>query len=288
MGSITGSPLFVTSKEIIGVLSWSWHEEDDCDDDANFFYSWLHKSWGTLSPLLAPENEEALTHSGIDPISACQPIINLNRRFFPGNDWQVKNQITIQAAQDVNVANLASTVIGSSDISHFSPRHNSDYIIKAGQKISIFPGFRINVQTIDSFTGISDFHDGNQNRISFQIAPCTPFIDDCGFNHENAIVSKLKNGNTNGFKDNINESLFQFNVYPNPSNGKLELNISSEINFTECKVYNSIGTLIYSISNTKTSRNLIQIPLDNLADGIYFIKTKSAGGIISNQKFIKN
>lgn len=68
----------------------------------------------------------------------------------------------------------------------------------------------------------------------------------------------------------------------------IELNISSESNFTECMIYNTIGTLINSIDNLENSKNIIQIPIDNLADGIYFIKVKSPVGIISIQKFIKN
>ncbi|MCC6684137.1 MAG: trypsin-like serine protease, partial [Bacteroidia bacterium] len=141
-GGSSGSPLFITSKEIIGVLSWSWHEEDHCADDANFFYSWLHKSWTTLWPYLAPTNSDALTLDGIDPISSCQPVLNLNRRFFPGNDWQIKNQITIQAAQQVNVANMTETTIEQSPFN--VPSFNSDYIIRAGNKITISPGFKVN------------------------------------------------------------------------------------------------------------------------------------------------
>ncbi|MCB9250831.1 MAG: trypsin-like peptidase domain-containing protein [Flavobacteriales bacterium] len=147
-GGSSGSPLFVTSKEVIGVLSWNWHEEDNCDDDANFFYSWIHKSWTSLQPHLAPSNEEALTHSGLDPILACQPILILTKSFFPGNDWQKKNRITIQAANQIVAAN-------SIENSPFnSPPFNSDYIITAGDRITILPGFRINTPLHSRFTGI--------------------------------------------------------------------------------------------------------------------------------------
>lgn len=287
-GGSSGSPLFA-SKQVVAVLSHG--DLPICNNTNKDYYSSIRKSWNVLQPQLSPNNEEVISILGNDPITACQPIINLNRRFFPGNDWQVKNQITIQAAQQVNVANLAPTVISSSVISHFSPRHNSDYIIKAGQKISIFPGFRINVRTINPLTGISDFYDGHQNRVIFQIAPCMPFIDECGFNHQNAMIVPLKNGNINGSKDDFmtpNLSLFQFKLHPNPTSGALELKISSESTLIECMIYDKIGTLIYSIANIENPQNVIQIPIDNFADGIYFVQVKSPDGIISNQKFIKN
>jgi hypothetical protein len=283
----SGSPLFV-SKLIVSVAS---HQPIivSCNDPKHTFYSPIRTSWNVLQPHLSPGNEEIVAILGNDPISGCQPIINLNRRFFPGNDWQIKNQITIQAAQQVNVANITETVIEKSPYNF--PAFNSDYIIKAGNKITINPGFRINAPERSSGTGVYNpfsFPGGNQNRVSFQIAPCVPFIDECGINHQNAKVSPQKNGNSNDFMDNLNKKIFRFTIYPNPTNGVQELNISSESNFTECMIYNTIGTLINSIDDIENSKNIIQIPIDNLANGIYFVKVKSPDGIISIQKFIKN
>ena len=190
----------------------------------------------------------------------------------------------------MNVSNITETTIRNSELYQFNPQHNSDYIIRAGIRIIIYPGFRINAPERIGSSGIYTpvFDYGSQNRVRFQIAPCQPFVDDCGYNHENAKVAPLKNGSSNDFKNNINKKIFQFNIYPNPTNGVIELNISSESNFTECMIYNTIGTLINSIDNLENSKNIIQIPIDNLADGIYFIKVKSPDGIISIQKFIKN
>lgn len=118
-----------------------------------------------------------------------------------------------------------------------------------------------------------------------------PFIDECGFNHQNAMIAPLKNGNINGSKDDFmtpNLSLFQFKLHPNPTSGALELKISSESTLNECMIYDKIGTLIYSIANIENPHNVIQIPIENFANGIYFVKVKSPDGIISNQKFIKN
>jgi hypothetical protein len=285
----SGSPLFTNSKLITGVNSHGPIDRS-CDDLKYSMFSKIEQSWNILQPSLSPNNEDVVAILGDDPISACQPIINLNREFYPGNDWQVKNQITIQAANQVNVSNITETTIRNSDIFQYNPQHNSDYIIRAGMRIIIHPGFRINAPTRIGSSGIYTpvFDYGSQNRVRFQIAPCQPFIDECGYNHENAKVAPPKNYHSTDFEDNTNKKIFQLTIYPNPTNGALELNISSASKFTECMIYNTIGTLINSFVNLETSKNIIQIPIDNLANGIYFVQVISPDGIISIQKFVKN
>lgn len=285
-GGSSGSPLFVTSKEIIGVLSWSWHEVDHCGEDANFFYSWLHKSWTTLWPYLAPTNGDALTLDGIDPISACQPVLNLNRRFFPGNDWQIKNQIIIQAAQQVNVANVTETTIEQSPFN--VPAFNSDYIIRAGNHITINPGFKINSPFRFPGTGnyiIGFFPQGNQNRVSFQIAPCTPFIDECGFNHQNALVYPSKKDN---MVDNITSDLFQFKVFPNPSQGGLQLFLTSESRISSIKIIDVFGKLVYDNEKVENESETIALSLSGFSSGVYFISVWTTNGQFESKKIIVN
>lgn len=280
-GGSSGSPLFVTSREIIGVLSWGWHTEDDCDDDANFFYSWLNKSWSTLSPFLAPSNEEALTHTGIDPISACQPIIYLNNQFFPGDDWQIKNQITIQAAQQVNVANVTPTVIGNSEPGHFITQHNSDYIIRAGNRITISPGFKINAPDRIGSSGIysGTFTFGNQNRVSFQIAPCTPFIDDCGFNHQNASVVQGTPKGSGWDVLNVSNagaiSMQGVNIYPNPVSHVLYITLSEEKQQGSFAIYNLMGCKVME-GGLNAGYNASDI--SELSAGLYLLHIKTPEG----------
>ncbi len=284
-GGSSGSPLFITSKEIIGVLSWSWREEDHCADDANFFYSWLHKSWTPLWPYLAPTNSDALTHYGIDPISACQPIINLNRRFFPGNDWQVKNQIIIQASQQVNVANVTATSIEQSPFN--VPAFNSDYIIRAGNRITIFPRFRVNAPDRIGSSGIytGNFTFGYQNRVSFQISPCVPFIDECGFNHQNASVSLSKNANSG---NSVSSDLFQFKVFPNPTNGGLQLFLTSESQISKIRIVDVFEKVVYANEGFDSENKTFALSLSGFSSGVYFISVWAATGQFESKKFIVN
>ncbi|MCO6495874.1 MAG: T9SS type A sorting domain-containing protein [Bacteroidetes bacterium] len=292
-GGSSGSPLFVSTREVGGVLSWSWHEEDDCEDDANFFYSKLSQSWDEMQPHLAPGNSDALTHVGIDPISACQDIIDLNGSFFPGNDWQVKNEIIIQANNVVNVANIAETSIENSPPAFFTPRHNSDYVIRAGNRITINSGFRINAPNRIGTTGVytTFFQFGNQNRVSFQIAPCTPFIDDCGFNHEPAMVVPFNNnGNTIDIlsKKTPEYISFNFTIFPNPTNGAIELNLTSENGIKEIKITDIFGKVVYKSQPNQNEITRFNISLNGLSQGVYFISVVAKDGQFSSQKLIIN
>jgi len=292
-GGSSGSPLFVSTREVVGVLSWGWHDEDDCEDDANFFYSKLSESWSQMQPHLAPDNTSVLTHSGIDPVSACQPIINLNGSFFPGNDWQVQNEINIQSSNIINIANTAPTAIGNSPFGFFTPRHNSDYIIRAGDRITINPGFRINAPNRIGNTGIygTFFQFGNQNRVSFQISPCTPFIDDCGFNHQNALVVPIKSQNNSdiGEEQNYRKLIgFNFRIFPNPISGELVLNLASENNIKEIRIVDVFGKEVYKNQNMSSENKSFTISLLGYSTGIYFIVVIDSNGQSKTQKFIVN
>lgn len=286
-GGSSGSPLFVSTREVVGVLSWGWHEEDDCEDDANFFYSKLSQSWSDMQPHLAPGNPSALTHLGIDPISACQSIIDLNRTFFPGNDWQVKNEIIIQATQQVNIANITPTVISNSPLNYFTPRHNADYVIRSGGRITINPGFRINAPNrLGSGVYTTFFQFGNQNRASFQISPCTPFIDDCGFNHENALV--LTNPAPN-VQDNLANNLqsdassvYGVYIYPNPANNTLHIEFSEEISQGSFVIYSLMGS---KVKEGKLSSSVNTTDISRLSEGLYIIQIRAADRIV-NYKFV--
>jgi hypothetical protein len=290
-GGSSGSPLFVTTKEIVGVLSWGWQTEDNCDDDANFFYSTLSESWNIIQPHLSPNNETTLTHSGIDPISACQDIINLNGRFFPGNDWQVQNQITIQAAQEVNVANIVVTTFEESPFN--SPAFNSNYIIRAGNRITINSGFRINASDRLGSSGVYNgvFTFGSQNRVSFQIAPCTPFIDDCGFNHQNSQVIPINTkGNTTDTERQQILAVKDFNyaIFPNPTNGMPELNLNSNKSIKEVTILDVWGQVVFKSQLIEHELTQFKISLEGIYSGVYFIVVKNIDNQIITKKLIVN
>ena len=70
-----------------------------------------------------------------------------------------------------------------------------------------------------------------------------------------------------------------FNIYPNPTNGFL--NINSNISISEIAVYNNLGQLLF------TSEEKNQIDISTLSEGIYFVKISNEIGQTETKKVIK-
>ena len=80
----------------------------------------------------------------------------------------------------------------------------------------------------------------------------------------------------------INELDNSFNIYPNPSNGVI--NIQSSNIIKTINIYNMIGNLVMvkNIANNQTTINV-----ENLTNGVYFMELNLNNGSILNSKFIK-
>lgn len=78
-----------------------------------------------------------------------------------------------------------------------------------------------------------------------------------------------------------NETTINFNLFPNPSRG--QLNITSDVIIDDVKIYNSTGQLIHQEGTNATS---IQLSLD-LTPGIYTVAVKSGNKFHSQPVIIK-
>nr|MDQ3072874.1 T9SS type A sorting domain-containing protein [Bacteroidota bacterium] len=269
----SGSPLFLTtSHRVVGTLS---HGPPMLSPDGNEdWYNWLNKTWNTVGTHLNPGNNGVVGMDGIDPISACQNIVNLTRTFYPGNDWQNKNQIIIQASQQINIAaNGIETAISNTPV-YMPNSHNSDYIIRAGNHITIHPGFRINTPIHSDITGVytTNFNLGSQNRVSFQIADCTPFIDECGFNHQALVYPDNdddKNSET-GEEIGIIAPSPTLSVYPNPATGNL--NVEFAENFTLILI-DMLGKTM--VQGEKVAGGNLLLDISTYPPGVYYISVIS-------------
>ncbi len=70
-----------------------------------------------------------------------------------------------------------------------------------------------------------------------------------------------------------------FILYPNPTNGLL--NIISSTSISEVTVYNNLGQLLL------TSEEKNQVDISALSEGIYFVKIKDENGRIETKKIVK-
>ncbi len=72
----------------------------------------------------------------------------------------------------------------------------------------------------------------------------------------------------------------KFSVYPNPTNGIL--NIASDVSIKTIEIYNYLGQLV--LSDEETS----MIDISNLSQGLYFLTLKDSSGKTFVKKIIKN
>jgi hypothetical protein len=76
-----------------------------------------------------------------------------------------------------------------------------------------------------------------------------------------------------------NEIAKKFTLYPNPVNGKLQLQLAPNLDYTKATIYNYFGQLVLQ-SKTTT------IDVSSLAAGVYFIEVETNAGK-GVKKFIK-
>ncbi|MCF8295946.1 MAG: T9SS type A sorting domain-containing protein [Saprospiraceae bacterium] len=83
----------------------------------------------------------------------------------------------------------------------------------------------------------------------------------------------------------IPENLISFgiNIYPNPSNGKINFDIPAGLNKLEITIYNTFGQKVYTEQITSQTKTLKTIDLSNVPKGVYFIGLKSK----EKQNFVK-
>ncbi len=78
---------------------------------------------------------------------------------------------------------------------------------------------------------------------------------------------------SNSFNTNL-----KFNLYPNPVNSILNIDLASEIKSVE--IYSLLGQKVHSSTEK-------QLNISNLASGIYMLKVEDVSGAIATQKFVK-
>jgi|TARA_B110000967_G_scaffold209763_1_gene267529 hypothetical protein len=109
------------------------------------------------------------------------------------------------------------------------------------------------------------------------------------------------NGTTNNmiYIDNVNffdasplavnnESLVDFSVYPNPTEGRVSINTSLEnLNKENFKIRNLLGQEYKNFSISKNSNTSYQLNLENFSSGMYFITVSSDEKSTTKKLYIK-
>ena len=206
-GGSSGGGVYLENKLLAGVHKGATGRDDVCETD-----DWTSKSamlasfFEDIEDYLAPNYEER-TLEGIDPIEACQENIEImGYNFWPGNDWQEKNEIIIQAEKTIDVEDARLQESPAYMDNTFQP----DYELRAGEEIVLKDEFIV--------------PEGSEFKA--HIDPCESFQDNCGFNHKTlgtdglqAKTMETQNEKTETFSEKESKQEHEkteVNVFPNP------------------------------------------------------------------------
>jgi hypothetical protein len=85
-----------------------------------------------------------------------------------------------------------------------------------------------------------------------------------------------------GLNENLNKN--DFSIFPNPCISSTTLNTNTNLNNASITIYNAAGQALREMKNL--SGHTISLNLENLSNGIYFIRLKEENKIISIKKLI--
>ena len=169
----------------------------------------------------------------------------------------------------------------------------TEYYSSKFQPFTNEPDVRIEVGimsfiTVDNISGVfQNGSDVGQNPVHLQ--DVTVFID--GHNEENESANNITNESSLNLGDfQLNEinsiqplrnQFAEITLFPNPVNGSL-LNIAAKSEFdgiTEIVIHNALGNLVKKQNtNQNTGNTTIQVDVDELSSGIYFLTISNSSG----------
>lgn len=161
------------------------------------------------------------------------------------------NQITTSLSQERN-----NWIIASNEIINSTTR----VVYHAGDFVELIPGF----ETSDD-SQFSAYIEGCSN--DFQYRPSTS-------KQSKNIVTTSQ----------LNQSLKNITIYPNPSSNTIE--IQSDNKFNKVTIVSLEGRIVYDKSLDKT--NSLQVDVSGFANGVYLVNVIDENGKLSSQKLIKN
>lgn len=190
-----------------------------------------------------------------------------------------------------------------------SPTINTNVFIKEG--IGSLPNsdFMVSSNTIDAgeFVSVSDLTTNCPINWEYTISPTigwelingtsvssqNPQIQ---FNNTGTYTLSLSAANSNGQSLNLDSEVInvlstigidelannEISIYPNPTNEKLNISVTSKFQLKELKLFSSFGALVQISEPTKI------IDVSSLSTGIYFIEFCSINNEVVRLKFIKD
>ena len=86
----------------------------------------------------------------------------------------------------------------------------------------------------------------------------------------------------------ISESLANFSLYPNPSNGIVNIEFNNSDNsFDNIRVLNVLGEAVFEINEISKNKNVKILDFSNYTKGVYLVKIKTSNGVINRKLVIE-
>ena len=79
---------------------------------------------------------------------------------------------------------------------------------------------------------------------------------------------------------------YNYRIFPNPAKGGANLEFDVQVEKGTIMIYNSNGHLVQKFEWNKPTENKLNIPLENLSKGIYFISVNDEQNLLFRQKLI--
>jgi len=139
----------------------------------------------------------------------------------------------------------------------------------------LYDGFQ--TDWVQEEVDLSDYLGMSDIRFKFRLVS-DMYTKEAGFSFDDFQVF------TDGFSDVGIDSYTtsDFNIYPNPSNSKINIYTTGENNISTIRVYNNLGQLI-TVKNNPTTKTTINV--SEYENGVYFVKIATNSNQIITKKF---
>ena len=269
-GGSSGSGMFSTQNRLFGTLNGSYNYYT-CSDVVNQdFYGKLHSNYPNASVrnTLNPNHDHWVDWYGMPSRKiTCYPNLNLpgapgvSGEYFPAQDYQAQNTITLQAVNNITTNAPINIYDGA------------DYRFRAGNTIILDNGF-------DARPGSTFIAEIGGCQTSVNQKQPDPNAEILNALSQITVPKKKVFDASKYVKGSLIESGTGLlaNIYPNPNNGQFAVKLSKAGDYT-LRISDMLGKLIYTSQISNTTEFKIQ--LSGYATGNYLVQISS-----SNEQFV--
>lgn len=200
---------------------------------------------------------------------------------------------TLLTLTSENIRVIDGALSGNISLSNFAINDNQDECFGAlqtitvaggGSTVALNSGSSVNFIAGQSIRFLPGFHAKNGSYMDAHITQDATF---CDIEDKSIILAEYQqyiDRKNSAESREVNGSEINFKVFPNPSDGRFTIELSEEGSDSEVLIYNITGS---EIAKFKTGDRLsLQVEIEGIEKGIYFIKVTNRGGEQLSRKIL--